>query len=324
MQGQAVEIKRKQVARQSNLLRTRMRMSQMELLAAMADGVTLTVAARAVNLTQPAASRLLNTLEADLGIELFERDGRSLAPTTAGRKLVRKAREIIAEFDRTQRELEAISSGITGLVGVGASVSACYSLLPAAIALLHREAPDVSINIHEGSMDELVRYLREGRIDLLVGRFEDGTTLEDVHVENLHLPPAMIVCHPRHHLLREEELTWEMLLGEAWILPERGTPMRNAVESVFRTMSSRPKSWIESSAIPTNISLLNKFDLIWVLSLDVAEYFRSLGALAILPGVELVSPGPFSLGYQKHRQLSAAAQRMRETLLEAVAQGSHR
>lgn len=315
-----MEIKRKRMARAPNLLRTRLRMSQIELLAAMADGATLTAAAKAVSLTQPAASRLLNALEADLGMKLFERDGRSLAPTAAGRKLVRKAREITAEFDRTQRELEAISSGVTGLVGVGASVSACYSLLPNAISLLHLEAPDVSINIHEGSMEELIRYLREGRIDVLVGRFEDATTLEDIVIESLHLPPAMIVCHPQHRLLREKKPSWEMLLEEAWILPESGTPMRIAVESLFRTMGARPSSWIESSAIPTNIRLLNKFDLIWVLSQDVAEYFRGLGALAILPGVELVSPGPFSLGYSKHRQLSAAAGRMRDTLLEATAQ----
>jgi DNA-binding transcriptional LysR family regulator len=77
-------MKRKTAVRRSgNLLRNRLRMSQIELLAAMERSPTLSAAARDVNLTQPAASRLLNTLTADLGIALFERVGRTLKASSA-------------------------------------------------------------------------------------------------------------------------------------------------------------------------------------------------------------------------------------------------
>src|SRR5258707_15628187 len=95
-------------------LLSRLRMSQLELLAAMDRSETLSAAAREVNLTQPAASRLLRTLASDLKIDLFERVGRTLKPTTAGRALVRKAASLLADLDRTQQGLEAIDGGLMG------------------------------------------------------------------------------------------------------------------------------------------------------------------------------------------------------------------
>lgn len=305
----------KRPVRPANLLRSRLRMSQIELLAAMDAAPTLTAAARAVNLTQPAASRLLNALEADLGVRLFERDGRSLAPTAAGQRLVQKAAAIIADLDRTQKEMEAINVGHIGVVSLGASVSSCYGLLPSTIQQLHREAPGISVSVHEGSMDELVRHLREGRIELLVGRFDEASTLEDIVIEQLHRPAAKVVCSPRHPILKASGLSWEKVLQEVWILPEGGTPMRNAVEAVFRMEGARPKSWIESSAIAANVSLLNRFDLIWVLSEDVARYFLGLGAIAVLDPLSIESPGAFALGYSRQRQLSYGAVRARDCLL---------
>lgn len=311
--------KHKQVKRRANLLRTRLRMSQIELLAAMAEAPTLTAAAATINLSQPAASRLLHALEQDLEMRLFERDRRSLIPTAAGARLVRKAREIVAEFDRTQREMEAINSGVSGVVSVGVSVSASYALLPEAIVRLHTGEPQISVNVHEGSMEELVRYLDEGRLDLIVGRFDGMKALGEVEIEALHDPKATIVCGPLHPILQHPSPGWETVLEQAWILPEDGTPMREAVEALFRSRDTRPRSWIESSAIPVNISLLGRVELLWVLSRDVAEHFRDLGALAIVSGLDLGNPGAFALAYSKRRALSSAAQRMREMLHCAVA-----
>ena len=118
--------------RKTRLL-SRLRPSQLELLAAMERTETLSAAAREVNLTQPAASRLLRTLASDLNISLFERVGRTLKPTAAGRTLVRRAAGLIADIDRTQQELEAIDGGLIGAASIGAGVSSCYVIVPRAL-----------------------------------------------------------------------------------------------------------------------------------------------------------------------------------------------
>ena len=143
---------RKQKAR----LLSRIRLSQLELLAAMARTQTLSAAAREVNLTQPAASRLLRALASDLNIDLFERVGRTLKPTAAGRTLVRRAAGLIADIDRTQQELEAIDGGLIGTASIGAGVSSCYVMVPRALTLLFAEAPRITVSVCEGSMDELL------------------------------------------------------------------------------------------------------------------------------------------------------------------------
>src|SRR6201996_5539791 len=105
---------------QRKRLISRLRLSQLELLAAMDRTETLSAAAREVNLTQPAASRLLRELSSDLHVTLFERIGRVLQPTAAGRALIRKSVGFIADLDRTQQELEALDEGLIGTVSIGA------------------------------------------------------------------------------------------------------------------------------------------------------------------------------------------------------------
>jgi DNA-binding transcriptional LysR family regulator len=313
-------MKRKTAARRSgNLLRNRLRMSQIELLAAMERSPTLSAAARDVNLTQPAASRLLNTLTADLGIALFERVGRTLKPTAAGQALIRKAAEFVADLDRTQSDLEAIDEGLIGTISVGAGVSSCYVLVPRAVTLLLKTTPRIAVSVREGGMDELAARLREGRIDLLVGRFESDTPYQDIAIERLYSPSVRVVCGPQHPLARKRNPMWKELIQEAWILPESGTPMRSAVESLFRRQGIRPQaSLVESSAIQANVALLNSLNLIWVLSEDVSEYFAGLGALHIVNVPELDAPGPFIIGHLRHRRLSPSAERMRDCLFEAA------
>jgi DNA-binding transcriptional LysR family regulator len=305
--------------RSRTLLRSRLRMAQVELLAAMERSSTMSAAARAVNLTQPAASRLLNSLAADLGIVLFEHNGRSLRPTLAGQTLVRRAAQFLADIDRTQSDLEAIDNGLTGVTSIGAGVSSCYVLLPRAIALLAKRAPRIGITLQEAPMDELAARLREGRIDLLVGRFETETSLEDILVEKLYDPVVKVVCGPQHPLVRKRNPTWAQLLQEAWILPERGTPMRNAIEGIFAKKGVRPRDClIESSVIQANVALLGRLNLFWILSEDVAQYFMHLGALHILDFPDLDAPGPFIVGHLRHRRLSPGAQRMKECLCEVA------
>ncbi len=113
-------------------LRRRVRLRQLELLAALEHAPTLSAAAREARLSQPAASKLLGALSDDLAIALFEKAGRSLRPTAAGRALIRHAANLVGNLDRAQAEIEAIESGLSGTVAVGAGIGACYVLMPRA------------------------------------------------------------------------------------------------------------------------------------------------------------------------------------------------
>jgi DNA-binding transcriptional LysR family regulator len=297
---------------------SRLRLSQLELLAAMDQTDTLSAAAREVNLTQPAASRLLRELASNLRVVLFERVGRTLQPTPAGLALIRRAVGFLAELDRTQDEVEAIHGGLIGTVRLGAGVSSCYVVIPTALKLLMEQSSEIAVSIREGAMDELLGRLRTGQIDLLVGRFGREQDLSDIQTEDLYRPNVVAVCGVKHPLVSRRSLDWDQLYEQPWIFPQAGTAMRSAIESQFRKNRRRPtKALVESSSIQANVALLNSSRLVWVLSSDVATYFARLGALHVLKVEQLPAPGAFVLARLSDRRLSPAAAKLADCLRSA-------
>lgn len=298
---------------------SRLRLSQLELLAAMDRTQTLSAAAREVNLTQPAASRLLRELSSDLHVILFERIGRALRPTAAGRALVRKAVSLVADLDRTQQEIEAIDSGLVGTVSIGAGVSSCYVIVPTALKLLMDQSSQIAVSVREGPMDELLARLRAGQIDLLIGRFGRDQDISDIKMHDLYRPNVVAVCGVNHPLASRRSLHWDDLYEQPWIFPEAGTAMRTAVEQHFRKQKRRPiRALVESSSIQANVALLDTSHLVWVLSFDVAKYFANLGALHILKVEQLPAPGAFVLAQLHGRTLSPAGEKLAECLRTAA------
>lgn len=301
-----------------NTLRKRLRMRQLELLAALDRAPTLSAAAREAHLSQPAASKLLNTLADDLGLALFERAGRTVRPTAAGRALLRRASTLIGDLDRAQGELEAIEAGLVGSVSLGAGVGSCYALVPQALDRLLQSAPNISVRVREGTIGELIGGLRSGWFDLIVGRLDVSGADDMLAVEELYHPSTSIVCGPRHPLARATRLSWVDTVEHEWILPEQGTPMRNGVEALFGRLRRRPvRALIESSSIQTNVALMARRDLLWVLSSDIAGYFAGLGVLRILPLPRLPGPSPLVLTYLRDRGLSPASLRLVDGLRQA-------
>lgn len=297
-------------------LRRIIRLSQLELLAAIDHAATLGAAAKATNITQPAASRLLRTLADELGIQLFERAGRTLRPTAAGKTLLRRANSIIVDIDRIDKELAAIDQGLTGQISIGSGVAACYVLIPTAVDLLLQSAPRASIAIQEGPMEELVAKLRDGKIDLLVGRIENLGAHADLVIEDLYDPPMTIVSGINNPLAARRNLSLSDLAQQQWILPEVGTPMRSAMEAMFRRAKTWPRVCIvESSSIQTNVGLLNRrTDLLWVLSEDIARYFEGLKQLKIPAFPPTPGPSPFMMAHIRDRTPSPAVQKLAEAL----------
>lgn len=299
-------------------MRRAIRLAQLELLAAMETAPTLSAAARATRLAQPAASRLLSALAEDLNIELFERSGRTLRPTAAGRTLLRKASSFMAELDRLESELEAVDRGLVGIASLGTGVASSYVLVPKAVDLILKAEPRITVAVREGAMTELVAKLRDGTIDLLVGRLDHAGN-DDLVIEDLYDPPMAIVCGPRHPLARRRAPEWGDVLRGPWILPEADTPMRAGVEALFRRQRQRPEEClIESSSIQFNVGLLNSHDLLWVVSADIARYFGALGLLRMLNVPLMRGPAPFIMAHLRHRRLSPAAERLSDCLRTAA------
>lgn len=300
-------------------LRRTFRLAQLELLAAMDHAQTLTAAARAAGVAQPAASRLLRELEERTGIELFEKFGRALRPTRSGQVMLQRAARLVADLDRLEEELEAVDKGLVGMVSLGAGVAPCFVLVPRALGDLAQASAKISVKLREGGMDELTEKLRAGQIDLMVGRIEYSSHYKDIELEALYDPPMRIVCGSNHPLSRKRSVSLEEAIRGNWVLPEEGTAMRRGIESLFRTENVWPtECLVKSSSIQANVALLNAGEVVWVLSADIAAYFEKTNQLKILPVPPLKGPGPVLLANLKTRTTSSQVKRLQECLRTAA------
>jgi DNA-binding transcriptional LysR family regulator len=143
------------------------------------DGVrlgSLSAAARQAHLALAAASRRVRELEQAVGEPLFERHGRGLLPTPAGRVFARHAHAMLQSVEQMGTELADLRQGIARHIRLCASTAAINQFLPALLARHAREARQVRVELEEQVSSGVVAALREGRAD--VGVFVEGVDTE--------------------------------------------------------------------------------------------------------------------------------------------------
>jgi len=142
--------------------------TRLRVLEAVARNGSVTAAARELNYAQPSVSHHLARLEAETGATLFQRAGRGIRLTDAGRLLAERAAEILGRMDAAENELAAHVGLREGRVRLAAFPSALGTLVPAAAARLHTVHPGIDLMLTEAEPPEALRMLRAGYVDVAV------------------------------------------------------------------------------------------------------------------------------------------------------------
>ena len=138
------------------------------------DAGTVTAAARAAGLSQPALTASLQRLEAAMGARLLHRGRRGAELTAEGEALLPHARAALAAVEDGRRAVAEITDLARGEVRVGGGATACTYLLPAALARFRQRFPHIRLSLREGLPDRLRAALDAGDLDLVVIAAEDG------------------------------------------------------------------------------------------------------------------------------------------------------
>ncbi|MBR0648596.1 LysR family transcriptional regulator [Roseomonas terrae] len=129
---------------------------------------SVSATARALGLTQPAASQQLREMERRLGVRLLERAAGRSIPTAAGAALVPAAKRALAAASDAEEVVAAHREGATGRIRLGTGATACIHLLPPALAGLRRRVPGVEVIVETGNTPEIVQRVDEGLLDIAV------------------------------------------------------------------------------------------------------------------------------------------------------------
>src|SRR5689334_7048383 len=177
-------------------LRARLKTRQLMLLIAIGDEGNIHRAAEILNMSQPAASKLLKDLEDVLGISLFERLPRGMRPTWYGETLVRHACIALSSLREAGQEIEAIKNGRFGEVGVGAIIGPAMGFMPYAIAMVAREQPNLHVRLQVASSDLLIEDLLQGKLDIMIGRLFERHDKSNLLYVRLADEPVCAVARP--------------------------------------------------------------------------------------------------------------------------------
>lgn len=138
------------------------------LLTACAGAGTITAAAQALNVSQPAASRTLAQIEARLGGAVFDRTGRRLVLTALGAAILPRAQALVQQSADLIAQARAWRSGEDGALTLGAGPAVTFHLLPAALAAYYGTGRQVRLRVQAGASDQLIDAVRSGMLDMAV------------------------------------------------------------------------------------------------------------------------------------------------------------
>lgn len=188
----------------------------LKLVAAIAEEGGVTRAGARLHLTQSALSHQLRDAEEKLGASLFRRLNRKMVLTPAGERLLRSARAVLAELERTQMEIGRAATGQEGLLRLSTQCYTCYHWLPTRMQLFQSKHPGVEFQVVVEATPDPLRALVEGKLDLAIV----SLPVRDRRVQYTPLfeDEMMAVVAPHHPLASRPFLAPEDFAGENIII----------------------------------------------------------------------------------------------------------
>lgn len=300
-------------------IRANLKPKHLQLLVALDDLRHLGRVAISLHVSQPAVSLALGELEKGLGFKLFERTPRGVVPNSYGDCLIRHARVVLGTLAEARDELHALQTGASGKIAIGALPAVTPGLIPPALILLKRGAPNTRVLVQEGPMETLLPELRRGNLDMVVGRLVPSDLAGDLADETLDVGAVVLVVSRKHPLVKKRKVRWVDLSGYPWVMPPVGSLQREPLERALQQNGcALPADFIETLSVHVITGYLQAGDAIGSLSGVAAQHYIKTGVLAQLP-LTLPDPlRPIGMMWSRHKPASPALLAFKDCLRRAT------
>jgi DNA-binding transcriptional LysR family regulator len=204
-----------------------MKFRHLEYFVAAAEELNFTHAANRLNVSQPPFSKQIHDLEAQLGVELFKRQQKGVALTSAGHSFLIDAKAILEDCEAAVHKAQRISRGEIGELAIGYMTPLAHGFLGRALEIWRRTARDIAVDCVEmdGKAQEVA--LLEGRIDLGLLMRGDRPLLELLRMRRLLDYPARVALPRAHPLADRSPVPLALLRSEPLIGLNRLCPSYN-------------------------------------------------------------------------------------------------
>jgi LysR family hydrogen peroxide-inducible transcriptional activator len=231
-----------------------MELHQLRYFVAVADTGNFSRAAERCHVSQPSLSQQILKLETHLRQRLFDRLGRKVLLTDAGRLLLARAVTILANVDDAERRLRSGDEVPGTRFSVGAIPTIAPFLLPAVVERHLRRWPGVELDVEEDVTARIVQAVAAGELDL--GLTALPIDDERLRAEPLLTEPLLLALPPRHRLTRRARITPDHLREERFILLGEMHCLGEQVLSFCRASGCQPRITCRSAQIATIQALI--------------------------------------------------------------------
>ena len=293
------------------------------MIAALDQHGSVSAAAAALNISQPAASRMIAEMETILEARLLERLPRGVALTAYGQALARRARSILIELSEAEREIGEIRTGKGGSVHLGAVTAPAVDLAVPAIQELRQRFPRIEVNVQVEASNVLARELIASRHDFIIARIPEDLNPRLFDSRVIGTEKACLIVRRGHPLLAGTKVELSATVDFDWVLQPAGSLLRRTIEQHFlHRNAGLPERVLNTSSLLLSLVMVARSDAIAAVSVEVARFIRSkqglAGAIEVLPLEFDIEVQPYSLITARGRILSPAAQLLYDAILQRV------
>lgn len=262
----------------------RLRFRHLQFLDILGQTRNLRLTAEQMHITQPAATKILMDIEEILESRLFDRLSRGMRPNELGLFTLRYAASALAGHRKFVDEFNALKEGGHGHLTIGAITGSAAHVLTASVAEIQRLRPLLVLKVLEQSSDQLIVWLAERKIDLMIGRFTDEAQRAQFHYERLSNEPLLVVGGLHHPLRGARDLDMAELSHWPWILYPASTAVRRVSDDIFgRNGLALSSGVVETPSFLFALQMMQTTDMLSLQPQALVERYIAKGLLARIP-----------------------------------------
>lgn len=267
-----------------NLLLGRLKLKHLRLIDALARSGNLHRIAGELNITQPAATKILQDAEAILAVQLFQRLPRGMTLTEIGQFVVDYARRMLRETDDFAEGLDNLKAGGFGALAIGAIMATTPGLLPRAIAELKRRRPLMTIRLLAATSDILLDSLERNEVSVVLGRFTHPNNALSFNIEPLAKEELWVFAAKDHPLATRDEIDLAETAHLPWVLQPRTSPMRQLIDATFAERGiAALNNCVETTSIFATLHLVREAGMVACLPKSILVEGVASGTFRRLP-----------------------------------------
>jgi DNA-binding transcriptional LysR family regulator len=262
----------------------RLKLRDLHILLAVAQAGSMSRAADRLAISHPVVSKTIADLEDALGVRLLDRTPQGTEPTAYGRALLSCGTVVFDELRRGVQEIAFLSDPTVGELRIGSAAPYVEGLIPAVIARLAEQYPQIKFQITDTDAVTLCGMLRERKLDLVVGRVLSSIFGEDLISEFLFEDCMHVVAGTKSPWSRRRRIDLAELCGEPWLMPESDNIAMALISEGFRTAGLTPPApQVVSNSVTLRVRLVETSRFIAILPDSTLRFGAGRLQIKILP-----------------------------------------